>query len=111
MPSSCCFAVREEGSRPSILVRVPVADPPAPAIPATVRNLQEEYALRSELDPSYVVRPLSIVRAQGLPMLILEDPLGTPLDLLLNGAMDIAQFLRLAISVAAALGHVHCPKR
>jgi serine/threonine protein kinase len=38
-------------------------------------------------------------------MVILEDPLGTPLELL-NGAMDIAQFLRLAIRVAA-LGHVH----
>ncbi len=96
--------VREEGSRPSILVRVPVANPPAPA---TVRSLQEEYALRSELDPAYVVQPLSMVWAHGLPMLILEDPPGMPLDLLLNGAMDIAQFLRLAISVAAALGHVH----
>jgi len=96
--------VREEGSRLSILVRVPVADPPSPS---TVRSLQEEYALRSELDSAYVVRPLSMVRAHGLPMLILEDPLGTPLDLLLNGAMDIAQFLRLAIRVAAALGHVH----
>src|SRR5258708_22683435 len=48
-----------------------------------------------------------MVQAHGRPMLILEDPLGTPLDLLLNGAMDIAQFLRLAVRVAAALGHVH----
>ncbi len=96
--------VREEGSRPSILVRVPVADPPAPV---TVRSLQEEYALRSELDPAYVVRSLSMVQDHARPMLILEDPLGTPLDLLLNGAMDIAQFLRLATRVAAALGHVH----
>ena len=64
-------------------------------------------ALRSELDPAYVVRPPSIVRDHGRPIVILEDPLGTPLDLLLNGAMDIAQFLRLATRVAAALGHVH----
>src|SRR5260221_8746702 len=96
--------VREEGSRPSILVRVPVADPPSPS---TGRGLKEEYALRSELDPAYVVRSVSMMQAHGRPMLILEDPLGTPLDLLLNGAMDIAQFLRLAIRVAAALGHVH----
>jgi PAS domain S-box-containing protein len=96
--------VREEGSRPSILVRVPVADPPAPAI---VRSMQMEYTLRSELDPAYVVRSLSIVQDHGAPMLILEDPLGTPLDLLLNGAMDIAPFLRLAVRLAAALGHVH----
>jgi hypothetical protein len=40
--------IREEGSRPSILVRVPVADRPAPAI---MRSLQDEYALRSELGP------------------------------------------------------------
>jgi predicted ATPase len=96
--------VREEGSRPSILVRVPVEDP---AAPATVLKLQQDYALRSELDPAYVVRSLSMVQDHGAPMLILEDPLGTPLDLLLNGAMDIAQFLRLGIRIAAALGHVH----
>ncbi len=94
----------KEGSPSSILVQVPVADPPSPV---TVRSLQEDYALRSELDPAYVVRSLSMVQTQGRPMLILEDPTGTPLDLLLNGAMDIAQFLRLAIHVAAALDHVH----
>jgi PAS domain S-box-containing protein len=94
----------EEGTRSSILVQVPVADRPSPA---TVRSLQEDYALRSELDPAYVVRSLWMVQDHGRPMMILEDPLGTPLDLLLNGAMDIAQFLRLAIRVAAALGHVH----
>jgi PAS domain S-box-containing protein len=94
----------EEESRSSILVQAPLADPPSPA---TVRNLQEDYALRSELDPAYVVRSLSMVHDHGRPMVILEDPLGTPLDLLLNGAMDIAQFLRLAIRIAAALGHVH----
>src|SRR6202011_2039335 len=80
------------------------ADPPSPA---TLRSLQEDYALRSELDPAYVVRSLSMVLDHGRPMVILEDPPGTPLDLLLNGAMDIAQFLRLAIRVAAALDHVH----
>jgi hypothetical protein len=80
----------EKGSR-SILVQVPVANPPSPA---TVRSLQEEYALRSELDPAYVVRSLSVVQDRGRPMAILEDPLGTPLDLLLNGAMDIADDLQ-----------------
>src|ERR1700728_5000016 len=94
----------EEGSRSSILLQVPVAAPPSPA---TVRGLQQEYALQSELDPAYVVRSLSMVQGHGRPMVILEDPQGTPLDLLLNGAMDIAQFLRLAIRVAAALGHIH----
>ncbi|MFL6602922.1 MAG: AAA family ATPase [Steroidobacteraceae bacterium] len=93
-----------EAGRPSILVRSPVADP-APS--ACLRRMQEEYALRSELDPAYVVRCLSLVRADGRPMLVLEDPGGTPLDLLLKDAMDIGQFLGLAISTAAALAHVH----
>jgi PAS domain S-box-containing protein len=93
-----------KGNRSSILVKVPVADPP-PA--ATVRSLQEEYLLRSKLDPAYVVRSLAMVRDHGRPIVILDDPLGTPLDLLLDGAMDTPQFLRLAIRIAAALGHVH----
>src|SRR5882672_3743176 len=96
--------VREEGSRPSILVRAPLADHPSPA---TLRKMQHEYALRSELDPAHVVRPLALVQAERRPILILQDPGGTPLDLLLNGAMEIAEFLALAVSIAAALGHVH----
>src|SRR6266481_5409192 len=31
---------------------------------------------RSELDPAYVVRSLSMVQTHGRPMVILEDPLG-----------------------------------
>jgi serine/threonine protein kinase len=69
--------------------------------------MQEEYGLRSELDPGFVVRPLALVQAQRRPMLVLEDPGGLPLDPFLHGPMETRHFLRLAISVAAALGHVH----
>ena len=99
-----------EAGQPSILVRAPVASHPSPA---TLRKMQHEYALLSELDPTYVVRPLSLVQAGHRPMLVLQDPGGTPLDLLLNGALadsrqkEIAEFLSLAVSIAAALGHVH----
>jgi serine/threonine protein kinase len=93
-----------EAGQPSILVRAAVADPPSPA---TVRKMQHEYALGSDLDPTYVVRPRSLVQAERRPMLVLQDPGGIPLDLLLNGAMAIAEFLALAVSITAALGHVH----
>ncbi len=93
-----------DASAPSILVRTPIADHPSPA---SLRRMQEEYSLRSELDPAHVVRPLALVQTERRPILILQDPGGTPLDLLLNGAMDIPEFLALAISIAAALGHVH----
>jgi len=93
-----------EAGRPSILVRAPAADPPSSAC---LRRMQEEYGLRSELDPGFVVRPLALVQAQRRPMLVLEDPGGLPLDLFLHDRMETRHFLRLAISVAAALGHVH----
>src|SRR5882757_7901705 len=93
-----------EVGRPSILVRAAAVDPPSAA---TLRKMQHEYALRSELAPTYVVRALSLMQVERHPMLLLEDPGGTPLDLLLNGAMEIAEFLALAVSIAAALGHVH----
>ena len=82
----------------------PIADHPSPA---SLRRLHEEYSLRSELDPAYVVRPLALIQAGGHPMLVLEDPGGSPLDLLLDGPMDVARFLHLAIPIVAALGYVH----
>ncbi|MDB6090156.1 MAG: histidine kinase [Gammaproteobacteria bacterium] len=93
-----------DANAPSILVRTAIADHPTPA---SLRRMHEEYSLRSELDPAYVVRPLALIQAGGHSMLVLEDPGGTPLDLLLDGPMEIARFLRLGIRIVAALGHVH----
>ena len=93
-----------DAGRSSILVRAPAADAPASAC---LRRLQEEYDLRSELDPAFVVRPLALVQAQRRPVLVLEDPGGLPLDLFLHDPMEMRHFLLLAVSVAAALGHVH----
>ena len=39
--------------------------------------------------------------------LVLEDPGGEPLDQLLGQPMDVTQFLRIAIPLAAAIGQVH----
>ena len=89
---------------PTILVRAPVADPPSPAC---LRRMQEEYALGSELDPAYVVRPLSLVQAKGRALLVLEDPGGEPLDRLLGSPMEIGSFLRLAPSIASVVGTLH----
>ena len=99
-----CLSGPQDASAPSILVRTPIADHPSPA---SLRSMQEEYSLRSELDPAYVVRPLALIQAGGHPLLVLEDPGGTPLNLLLDGPMEIARFLWLAIRIAAALGHIH----
>jgi hypothetical protein len=42
-------------------------------------------------------------------MLLSEDPDGEPLDRLVRRPMELKQFLRCAIGLAAALGQVHEP--
>jgi serine/threonine protein kinase len=53
------------------------------------------------------VRPLELGRERGRTMLVFEDPGGEPLERLLGAPMEVGSFLRLAISIAAALGKVH----
>ena len=40
-------------------------------------------------------------------MLVLKDPGGEPLDLLLGAPMEVGHFLRLATRIAMALGKLH----
>ena len=89
---------------PSVLVRTPVAVPPSSEC---LRKLRAEYNLGTELTCDYVVRPLSLLEVETQPMLILEDPGGTPLDLLLDATLGMEQFLRLAIAIVTAIGHFH----
>ena len=53
------------------------------------------------------MRPLELVRDGGRAMLVLEDPGGEPLDLLLGAPMEVGHFLRLATGIAMALGKLH----
>ena len=93
-----------DGKRDATLVVHPVAEHPAPAI---LDRLAHEYGLKEELDGAWAVRPLELVRDGGPVMLVLEDPGGEPLDLLLSAPMEVGQFLRLAIGIAVALGWLH----
>jgi serine/threonine protein kinase len=95
---------RDDGELPTILSVTPVSEHPVPGI---LERLEHEYALRGELDSDWAARPLSLVRREGRSMLILQDPGGQPLDRLLGEPMELSRFLRLAVSLAAALGKVH----
>jgi PAS domain S-box-containing protein len=75
--------------------------------PGCVERLEHEYALRSELDAEWAARPVALTHDNGRMTLVLEDPGGTPLDRLLGRPMDVSHFLRIAIPLAGALGHVH----
>ena len=52
-------------------------------------------------------RPLELERDRGQTILVLEDPGGELLGGLLGTPMEVGDFLRIAVGVAAALAKVH----
>ena len=89
--------------QPSLLV-APLREHTAPR---SLRRLEHEYSLRAELESTWAAVPLGLVGHQGRPVLVLEDPGGEPLDRLVGAPLELRQFLRVAIGLAAALGQVH----
>ena len=73
----------------------------------TVARLEHAYALRDELDSAWAARPLALVRCDGRPTLLIEDPGGEVLAGLIGRAWEVAAFLRVAIGLTAALGRLH----
>jgi PAS domain S-box-containing protein len=73
----------------------------------SLKRLEHEHDLKAELDADWAVRPVALTRHDGRMALVLEDPGGEPLDQLLGQPMDVTQFLRIAIPLAAAIGQVH----
>jgi PAS domain S-box-containing protein len=93
-----------DGQRAAVLAVLPAAEQPAPA---TLDRLAREYELKDELDGTWAVRPLELVRDRGRTMLVLEDTASEPLHRLLGPPMEVRSFLSLAMAVAAALTQVH----
>src|ERR1700722_7919738 len=92
------------GLRHSTLVVAPVREH---TDPRSLRRIEHEYSLRTELDPAWAARPLALSAYQGRSALVLEDPGGEPLGRLVGRPMELGQFLRLAIGLSAALARVH----
>ena len=88
----------------AVLAVLPAVEDPTPAI---LDRLKREYELREDLDGAWAARPLELIRDGPRTMLVLEDTGGEPLDRLLGVTMETADFLRLAISIAVALGKLH----
>ncbi len=87
-----------------MLVVLPASEQSAPT---ALDRLAHEYSLKDELDSTWAVRPLELVRDRGRTILVLEDPGGELLERPLGMPMDVGTFLRLAVGIAAALGKVH----
>jgi serine/threonine protein kinase len=75
--------------------------------PRSLQRLEHEHALRAELDAEWAARPVELVRREDRLTLVLEDPGGEPLERMLGHPMDITQFLRIAVPLAAVVGRVH----
>jgi PAS domain S-box-containing protein len=87
-----------------ILVLSPVADHPTPE---SLRRLEHECSFKEALDPAWSARPIAVARHSDRAVLELQDPGGMPLDQLLSSPLDLASFLRLAISLCSAIDHLH----
>jgi PAS domain S-box-containing protein len=92
------------GERCAALFVVPAAEHPSRS---SLDQFRHEYELKDELDGTWAVRPLELVREAGRTLLVLEDPGGEPLDRMLGAPMEMGCFLRLAIGIAVALGKLH----
>jgi serine/threonine protein kinase len=73
----------------------------------SINRLAHEYELKDYLDCAWALRPLEFVRERGRTMLVVEYTGGEPLDRLTSKPMEIGRFLRLAVSLTAALGQLH----
>jgi predicted ATPase/signal transduction histidine kinase len=98
----------ELGSEMRIFAMAAAAEQPSPQ---NLRRLEHEYSLAAELDGEWSARPLALTCYQGRTVLILADPGGEPLDLVIeqdNGRpIDLTRFLLIAIGLAVALSQAH----
>jgi len=95
---------QKDADPPSILLLAPVSTRPAPE---TLKKIEQEYSFRSELDTTWAVRPRDLSQYDEKTVLVLEDPGGEPLDRLIQGPMEIKQFLRFAVGLTTALSRLH----
>ena len=98
----------ERSNRMPILAVAVAAEQPSPQ---SLRRLEHEYSLATELDAAWAAQPLALTRHQRRTILILKDPGGEPLDRVIEQhkeqPIDLTRFLRIAIGLAAALGQAH----
>jgi PAS domain S-box-containing protein len=92
------------GSLEPVLVVAPREEHTAPR---SLRRMEHEFSLRTQLDPAWAVRPVALAEHQGRPVLVLEDPGGELLDRLVGRPMELGLFLRLAVGLSNSLGQVH----
>jgi serine/threonine protein kinase len=95
---------RRKDDRSRLLAVEPVSERPSVR---SLEQLEHEYSIREELDPDWAAQPIALERRDGRTILLLEDPGGESLGNLLGKALELMDFLRLAIALTGALGKLH----
>jgi PAS domain S-box-containing protein len=95
---------RSQGAVSGVLVVAPASQRPERE---SLKCIEHEHSLRTELDRAWAARPVAMVQHQGRTVLVLEDPGGMPLGQLLGHPLDLAFWLRLAIGLSTAIDHLH----
>ena len=99
---------RQHGNPSPVLAIALTAEHPSAQ---SLRRLEHEYSLAAELDPAWAAKPLELTRYEGRTILVLKDPGGEPLDLVLDRdhgpPLDLTRVLHIAVGLSAALGQVH----
>src|ERR1700755_319062 len=107
-PDFTLYRGRQHGNPSRVLAVAFAAEHPSPQ---GLRRLEHEYSLAGELDPAWAAMPLALTRHEGRTILVLKDPGGEPLDLVLERcagqSLDLTRALRIGIGMAKALGQVH----
>ena len=92
---------RNQGKPAPILVLAVSAERPSPD---SLRQLDHEHSLQTELDETWSAQPVALTRHQGRAALILKDPGGELLDRLIahsqGQGMELSRFLRISIGLA-----------
>jgi serine/threonine protein kinase len=99
---------RELGKQTPVLALAIAAERPSPQ---SLRRLEHEWSLESELNEAWAAQPVALTRHLGRAVLILKDPGGEPLDRFIeqrkDHPFDLPLFLRIAIGLTSALSQAH----
>jgi len=73
----------------------------------SLKKIDNDFSFRDDLETTWALRPLVLSQYNGQKALVFEDPGGEPLDRLIQGPLEIRQFLRIAVGLATALRQLH----
>ena len=96
------YRARHPGNPVSVLTLVA-----ARSASRSIARLEREYALAPVLDSHWAAQPIALSLHNSLPTLVLDDSGFEPLDRMLGRPLKTTRFLRIALNLTIAVGHMH----